>query len=182
MADSGRGNQRTPAGEGFDLRPHAFDPWRQPEYFLGVPERRVIAFLIDLVVISVPVVLAVMFIFVFGIVTLGLGFVLFALLPPATAIWALFYYGITMGGPRSATIGMRAVDLQVRTWYGAPCYFLLGAVHALVFWLTVTTLSPLVAVVGLLNDRRRLLHDFVLGTVVVNNEHRAAELRAQERR
>lgn len=174
MADSRGHHERT---DGFDLRPHAFDPWRQPEYFRGVPERRVIAFVIDLVCIAVPVALAFMFIFALGIVTLGLGFVLLALLPPATAVWALFYYGITMGGPWSATLGMRAVDLEIRTWYGAPCYFLLGAVHALVFWLTITSLSPLVAAVGLLNDRRRLLHDFLLGTVVVNTARRAAALR-----
>ena len=29
----------------------------------------------------------------------------------------------------------------MRTWYGAPAYFLLGAVHAIVFWLTVRS-SP----------------------------------------
>jgi uncharacterized RDD family membrane protein YckC len=42
---------------------------------------------------------------------------------------------------------------------------------------TISTLTPLVLVVGLLNDRRRLLHDFLLGTVVINNERRAALLR-----
>lgn len=176
MADTGSDGTARP---GFDLGPHAFDPRRQPECFRGVAERRVIAFLIDLVVITVPVAFASMFIFLFGIVTLGLGFVLFALVPAATAIWALFYYGLTMGGPWSATVGMRAVDLEVRTTSGAPCHFLLGAIHGLLFWLTVTTLSPLVVVVGLLNDRRRLLHDFVLGTVVVNAPHRAALLRAR---
>jgi uncharacterized RDD family membrane protein YckC len=166
-----------PMGAGFDPKPHAYDPWRQPEYFEGVTERRVIAFLIDLVVIMVPVALATIFIFLLGIFTLGLGFLLFTLLHPATVIWVLAYYGITMGGRWSATVGMRAVDLQVRTWYGAPCYVLLGAVHGLAFWVTVMTLSPLVVVVGLLNGRRRLLHDFVLGTVIVNNERRAAFLR-----
>ena len=72
----------------------------------------------------------------FGIATFGLGWVLVALVPPGTAIWALLYCGATMGGPGSATIGMRMVEIEVRTWYGAPCYFLLGAGHALVFWLT----------------------------------------------
>jgi hypothetical protein len=37
--------------------------------------RRVIAFIIDFIIISIPVVLVAMFIFAFGIVTLGLGFV-----------------------------------------------------------------------------------------------------------
>jgi uncharacterized RDD family membrane protein YckC len=37
------------------------------------------------------------------------------------------------------------------------------------FWASVSLLTPLVLVVGLLNGRRQLLHDLVLGTVVVNN-------------
>ena len=102
--------------------------------------RRVVAFLIDFVVIAVPVVLAAMFIFVFGIVTLGLGWALYWLLPPASVIWAIVYFGVTLGGARSATIGMRVMDLEMRTWYGAPAYFVLGAVHAIVFWFTVSAL------------------------------------------
>ena len=64
---------------------------------------------------------------------------------------------------------MRMVDLEMRTWYGAPAYFVLGAVHAVVYWLTVTFLTPLVLLVGLFNERRRLLHDMLVGTVVINN-------------
>ncbi len=37
--------------------PHAFDPDLEPELFRGVLTRRVFAFLIDLVVLSVPVIL-----------------------------------------------------------------------------------------------------------------------------
>src|SRR5262249_21548328 len=47
---------------------HAFDPYLQPDLFRGVLTRRVIAFIIDLFIISVPVVLAVLFIAVFGLV------------------------------------------------------------------------------------------------------------------
>ena len=64
---------------------------------------------------------------------------------------------------------MRAMGIEMRTWSGGRAYFVLGAVHAVVFWITVTVLSPLVLVIGLLNDRRRLLHDIVLGTVIVNS-------------
>jgi uncharacterized RDD family membrane protein YckC len=177
MADGGPGSGPRQISFGVDIKPHAYDPWLQPEYFEGVLARRVIAFMIDLAIIAVPVIFAWIFIFFFGIVTLGVGWLLFGLLPPGAAIWALMYCGATMGGPDSATIGMRMVDLEVRTWYGAPCYFLLGAVHGLLFWLTISAMTPLVLVVGLLNDRRRLLHDFALGTVVINNERRAALLR-----
>ena len=74
-----------------DVRPHAYDPDLAPELFDNVLARRVVAFMIDFIIIAVPVVLAAMFIFVFGIITLGLGFALYWLLPPATVIWALFY-------------------------------------------------------------------------------------------
>ena len=86
-------------------------------------------------------------------------------------IWAILYYGFTLGGPASATIGMRVMDLEMRTWYGAPAYFVLGAVHAVG-----------VLVHGLVSSRRSscwlpsstsaggCLHDILVGTVVINNQ------------
>jgi uncharacterized RDD family membrane protein YckC len=152
--------------------PHAFDPYSQPELFRGVLTRRVFAFLIDLVVLSVPVILGYIFIFLFGIVTLTLGWMLFWLAWPATIVWAIVYYGTSIGGPHSATLGMRAMDLELRTWYGAPGYFVLGACHAVLYWLSISFLTPLVLLVGLFNSRRRLLHDMILGTVVINSSVR----------
>ena len=152
--------------------PHAFDPDSQPELFRGVLTRRVFAFLIDLVVLSVPVILGYIFIAVFGVITLGLGWMLFWLAWPATIVWAIVYYGASIGGPHSATMGMRAMDLEVRTWYGAPGYFVLGACHAVLYWVSISFLTPLVLLAGLLNSRRRLLHDIILGTVVINSSVR----------
>ncbi|MGJ5050091.1 RDD family protein [Bradyrhizobium oligotrophicum] len=169
MAYTGSSDSNGGAG----ARPHAYDPYQQPELFRGVLTRRMIAFLIDLLVLSIPVILAVIFIAVFGLVTLGLGWALFWLVSPASVIWAIVYYGATIGGPSSATIGMRVMDLELRTWYGAPGYFVLGAVHAVCFWISVSVLSPLVLLIGLFNGRRRLLHDFVLGTVVINTSVRS---------
>jgi len=161
-----------------DIKPHAYDPVTQPELFEGVLPRRVVAFVIDVTIITIPVVLAAMFIFAFGIVTLGLGWALYWLLPPATVIWAIAYFGLTLAAPQSATIGMRVVDLEMRTWYGAPAYFVLGAVNAVLFWLSVTMLTPFILLVCFFNERRRLLHDILLGTVIINNARRAAMLRA----
>jgi uncharacterized RDD family membrane protein YckC len=176
MSAGGSGNTTggTWRNDGTGFQPHAFDPLSQPELFRGVLTRRVFAFLIDLVVLSIPVILAVIFIAVFGVITLGLGWVLFWLVSPASVIWALIYYGASLGGPHSATIGMRMMDLQMRTWYGAPSYFVLGAMHAVAFWVSVSFLTPLVLLVGLFNGRRRLLHDIVLGTVVINSSVRAS--------
>src|SRR3954465_1098171 len=160
------------------VKPHAYDPVTQPELFEGVLARRVVAFLIDLLVITVPLIFVAIFIFMFGLVTLGLGWFLFFFYGPIAVIWALVYYGMTFGSPASATIGMRMVDLEMRTWYGAPCYFVLGAVHAIAFWLSVSFLTPFILLVGLFNDRKRLLHDMAVGTIVINNEARASALRS----
>jgi uncharacterized RDD family membrane protein YckC len=151
------------------VQPHAFDPVTQPELFSGVLVKRMVAFLIDLIVISVPVLLGYLFIAVFGLITLGLGWALFWIAGPASVVWAVVYYGATLGGSHSATLGMRVMDLELRTWYGAPGYFVLGAMHAVLFWVSISFLSPLVLLVGLFNGRRRLLHDVILGTVVINS-------------
>jgi uncharacterized RDD family membrane protein YckC len=169
-------------GVSVDIKPHAYDPAANPELFEGVLARRVVAFLIDFVILSIPVVFVSMFIFVVGVVTFGLGFLIYGLLWPAMVIWALCYYGATLGGPHSATIGMRAMDIEMRTWYGAPTYFVLGAVHAVVFWVTVSMITPLVLLVCLFNERRRCLHDMLVGTVVINNASRSADLAAAMRR
>lgn len=160
-----------------DIKPHAYDPVRSPELFEGVLARRVVAFVIDFVIVTVPIGLAYVFAVIFTFVTFGLGIILFWILPAATVIWAICYFGATLGGPRSATIGMRVMDLEMRTWYGAPAYFVLGAVHAIVFWILISALTPLILLVAFFNERRRLLHDILLGTVVINNSQRAAVLR-----
>ncbi len=164
-----------------DIKPHAYDPAADPEMFEGVVARRIIAFVIDFVILAIPVVFVAMFIFALGLITFGLGFLFYGLLWPGIVIWALAYYGLTLGGPASATIGMRIMDIEMRTWYGAPAYFVLGAVHAVLFWVSVSMLTPFILLVCLFNERRRLLHDFLTGVVIVNNEARAAGLRATRR-
>jgi len=169
MSDGGPGRM----GVSIEVKPHAYDPVTNPELFEGVVVRRSIAFLIDIVIIAIPVLLAALFIFVFGLITLGLGWLLFKLLWPATVIWAVVYYGLTFGSAASATIGMRIMDLEMRTWYGAPAYFVLGAVHGVLYWVTMSFLTPLILLVAFFNHRRRLLHDILVGTVVINAPARA---------
>ena len=168
-------------GVSIELKPHAYDPAANPELFDGVLARRVVAFLIDFLILAVPVVFAAMFLSVVTIVTFGLGIVFFALLWPAMVIWAVVYYGMTLGSPASATIGMRVMEIEMRTWYGSPAYFVLGAVHAVVFWVTVSAITPLILLVCLFNGRRRCLHDILVGTVVINNAERSAALRTVRR-
>ena len=168
-------SNRTPGA----IRPalgRADDPAAQPELFEGALARRMAAFFIDLIVIAVPLIAAGTFIFFLGLVTFGLGWALYWLLSPASVIWALFYYGLTLGSPASATLGMRVMVIEMRTWYGAPAYFVLGAVHAVVYWISVSVLTPFVLLVGFFDARKRLLHDMLVGTVLINNAGRANSL------
>src|SRR5262249_53532025 len=135
-------------GVSIELKPHAYDPLANPELFEGVMARRLIAFIIDVFIIGLPVFLAAIFIFILGVFTLGIGWALYWLLSPASVIWAIVYYGLTFGSPASATIGMRVMDIEMRTWYGAPAYLVLGAVHAIVFWITASLLTPLILLAG----------------------------------
>src|SRR5215472_7635378 len=38
-----------------EIKPHAYDPFSRPEYFEGVLARRMIAFVIDLAIITIPI-------------------------------------------------------------------------------------------------------------------------------
>jgi|ERR1700722_1176340 hypothetical protein len=93
MSDSG-----TPRiGISLDARPHAYDPIANPELFEGVLARRVMAFVIDVIIIVVPLVFAWICIFIFGLITLGLGWTLFWMFSPASVIWALYLLWIDTG-------------------------------------------------------------------------------------
>jgi len=162
---------------GVEVRSEAYDPAANPEYFEGVLSRRIVAFFVDVCLIVGPIALLAVLIFIFGLVTLGFGWLLFWILSPLFVVWAIVYVGATLGSPHSATVGMRMVDLELRTWYGGKMYFLLAAVHVIFFWISVSFLSPLVLLVALVNRRHRLLHDFCTGTVMVNNDRRAAALK-----
>jgi uncharacterized RDD family membrane protein YckC len=145
---------------------HAYDPHADKALFEGVLQRRTIAFMIDLFIIAVPVGVIGLLVFMFCTLSLR-NWTLLWLLIPLSIVWALIYYGTTMGGPASATMGMQAVGIEVRTWYAARCFPELGAAHGFLFWVLAAALTPLVLVVGMFNGRHQLLHDLLLGVLVV---------------
>lgn len=143
----------------------AYDPHAQPELFEGVLSKRIVAFLVDAVLIVALMIPAALVVFVLGVITLGIGWLLY---PVLFLVVALGYVGLTLGGPASATPGMRMAGVEMRTWSGAPMFALLAIIHALLFWFSVSLLTPLILLVGLFTSRRQLLHDLLLGTVVLN--------------
>ncbi len=145
-----------------------YDPATHPELFADVRRRRVIAYLLDLVFISILVFIAGAVVALIGVVTLGLGWLLYGILVPATA---LIYVALTLGGPNAATPGMQVMGLEMRLWYGAKPYIVLAIMHGVLFYGLNVVLTPFIVLVSLFNERKRLLHDIVLGTVVMNSAH-----------
>ena len=159
-----------------DSAPHArrsdrfaYDPDTRPDLFEDVLSKRIVAFLIDALIIVALMIPAALIVFVIGIITLGIGWLLFS---PLFALVAFGYVAFTLGGPASATIGMRMGGIEMRTWNGAPVFAMLAVMHALLFWISMGLLTPLILLVGMFTRRRQLLHDLLLGTVVVNSQAR----------
>ena len=45
--------------------------------------------------------------------------------------------------------------------------FMIAIVHIVLFWVINSVLTPLILLVGLFTERSCLIHDFLLGTVMV---------------
>jgi uncharacterized RDD family membrane protein YckC len=132
----------------------------------GVLTRRVFAFLIDALIVallSIPVAIVIFFL---GVFTLGLGWVLYAIMFPAIAI---AYVAFTMGGEAQATVGMQANDIRIARLDGARTDPITALVHSVLFWTGNVILTPLILMVTLFTDQKRTLHDLLLGTLVVRN-------------
>jgi uncharacterized RDD family membrane protein YckC len=107
------------------------------------------------------------FILVFGVVTLGLGWFLFFLFTPISVIWALVYYGLTLAAalapPSACAWSARNAHLVRRPDVFPARRDARGRLLA-----DRLAAHPFVLLVGLFNDRKRLLHDMLVGTVVIN--------------
>ncbi len=156
MSDIGNARER----QGF-----VYDPVAQPELFDGILSKRIVAFIFDAIFIVLLMVPAALMIFILGIITIGLAWLLY---PALFAIVALGYCALTLGGSGSATPGMRIVGVEMRTWNGQRMFPLLAVMHALIFWFSCGILTPLILLVGLFTPRRQLLHDLLLGVVALN--------------
>jgi uncharacterized RDD family membrane protein YckC len=140
------------------------DPATAPELFDGVLTRRVLAHLIDLVVIFVISVAITLAGLVLGILTLGVGL---ALIPIVVPLAILAYYVLTLGSPRRATLGMSMMDLVLTPARGAPLDGVTALLHPALFWLTFWISWPVSLAFALFTPRRQMLHDLVLGTLML---------------
>ena len=142
------------------------DPETDPQFYDGVPLRRLIAFLLDTVVI---ICLWFVLLVILGLVTAATFGLAFPLMLIALAGTGLFYRWIMLAR-RSATVGMMMLGIEVRDSAGERCSDGTAFLHSFAFLATLYFL-PL-AIIGWIlmasSPHRRALHDMMLGTVVIN--------------
>ena len=139
------------------------DPFADPRAFEGVALRRIFAYLVDLAVLVGLFILYKVALALLTIVTLGVLTPLLVLLGAAIPI---AYHTLTIGGPGSATPGMRLLDLQVSVWNGGKPGYLQAFMHTAVFYVTTGFTGGLILLWALFSNRRRCLHDILCGTLV----------------
>ena len=125
--------------------------------------RRIFAYLIDLLVLCLLLVLVWTSLASLTVLSLGLLSPIWIICP----FVPLAYHTLLLSGHRSATIGMRAFKIELRSWTGERPAFAQALVQTVLFYLTTAATFSLVLLVALFNRRRRTLHDIVAGTVVI---------------
>ena len=139
--------------------------WRDGAVFERVRIRRILAYLVDLFLLSL-VAFAVWFagglvvLLSFGLATplvVGIG----ALVP-------LIYHTLFLSMEGNATPGMRALGLRLSTVTGAAPEPQQALLHTVLFYVSVSVTNGLILLVSLFSEQKRCLHDMLCGTVVVD--------------
>jgi uncharacterized RDD family membrane protein YckC len=129
----------------------------------GTIARRIVAFVLDGLILLIAVKLLAALLFVFGILTLGLGMPLLGLLPvvPVLYNWLSLLTGL------SATPGQAMMGLIVRRNDDlGPPTALMALIWVIGFYASLA-LSGLPLLLALFTERRRTVHDLISGLVVV---------------
>ena len=139
------------------------DPDLAPQFYEGVPMRRLAAWLVDAAVvllIGVPLAL------LFGLLTLGFGFVLF---PAIVGGSGLLYRTLTLASG-SATWGMRFTGIEFRRHDGTRLDPLFAVLHtgASAIVLGVVVLQVVSCGTIVWTRYRQSLADIILGTTAIN--------------
>ena len=145
-------------------RPHLPDPSTAPELFDGLLTRRATAYIIDVILMSLLVLAISLAGAILGFFTFGLAWVSLVFAVPAAII---LYYAATLGSPRRATVGMQMMDIVLTPTRGQPLDGWMAILHALVFWITIWISWPVTLLFALFTPRRQMIHDFIMGTLMV---------------
>lgn len=133
----------------------------------GVRTRRVFAFLIDYFIVVLLCIPMAIIIAMLGVLTLGLGWMLYGILLPLVALPYVYF---TVGGRNKATTGMRMMGIHIERMDGKPVDGLFAVVHAVLFWAANVLLTPLILLATLFLDYKRAVHDLLMGAVIIRTD------------
>lgn len=135
------------------------DPVDAPEFYAHVPAKRLVAWLVDTLIVALLTLVVIPFtaftaLFFLPLLFLCLGFV---------------YRWVTISA-RSATWGMRLMGIELRDRAGRRLDSGLAFLHTLGFTATSAFVLPQILSAGLMltQPRGQGLHDLVLGTTAIN--------------
>ncbi len=135
------------------------DPDLHGEFYADVPAKRLVAFVIDTIVILVLSVLVLPF-------TAFTGLFFF----PFLAMVVGFTYRVVTIAAKSATPGMRLMALELRGGTGQRLDTTQAVMHTLLFSIFISTLvlQAVSIILMLTRARGQGLHDMILGTAAIN--------------
>lgn len=137
-----------------------------PHLYSGVTFKRVCAYGIDLIVLSLITLLLWFTVHSLAFLTFGLAG---AILLPLMPLVPIAYHTLLIVRPRGQTVGMKIMNIEVRTLRGD--LLPVGQVFVMVALFYLTLLFPVILLAVFFNSRRRALHDIFSGTVVINRQH-----------
>lgn len=149
----------------FDMTAHnpQPDPIRHAAFYQGVLSKRFIAWLLDVVLIGIVTAVIVPF----------TAFTALFFLPVLFLMVGFFYRWITLSG-RSATFGMRLMNIEFLDRSGQRFDAGIALLHTLGYSLSMASILPQVASLALMlfTQRGQSLYDLVLGAVAINSPNR----------
>jgi uncharacterized RDD family membrane protein YckC len=139
-------------------------PAVDPARLRGVVWRRVVAYAIDVGVIGALMGLAFLVLSPLFVVSLGL---LSAPIVFVVGLIPIAYHTLLIGGRRSATLGQRLLDLEVRSVEGHRPTLFQAFILTVLFYVSITLTSLLILAVVPLTRYRQGVHDLLAATLVL---------------
>jgi uncharacterized RDD family membrane protein YckC len=142
------------------ITPHTLpDPDLSPAFYADVPSKRLVAWIIDSLLIIALMIVIIPF----------TGFLALFMLPAVWLILSLVYRIVSLTR-HSATPGMRVMSIQMRAHTGAKFGLGEAVVHTLIYTTCISFVLPQVISVLLMatNSHGRGLGDIALGSVMIN--------------
>ncbi len=135
------------------------DPDIQPQFYEGVPSKRLLAWVVDTLIIGVLTLLTIPFTFFISLFFLPFVFFMIS-----------FAYRVVTLSRGSATWGMRVMAIELRDAQDAPFDVSQAFLHTLGYSLSImiAPLQLISMVLMLSTERRQGLTDILMGTVALN--------------